>query len=267
MSLAERLQDSMRHAARARYESVNIPPFTAYFHPSDALVYLNYAIPDGPVSGDASESLRQLRTAFEQRARVPRFEYVDSLAPQLADVLRGAGYAVEAEARLMVCTPDSYTPLSCPSELTISALTSDAPLEEIRTFCSTTQEGFTPGAPVQVSDAEVTKTLADLKDGRALLAKWNGVPVAGGLVTPPYQGTSELAGVATLQAWRGRGIGAALVSRAAQEAFAHGVDVLFLSTVTEEAGRLYERAGFRFLTRMLFMVDAAAAQSSGKVSP
>ncbi|QDE98123.1 GNAT family N-acetyltransferase [Myxococcus xanthus] len=252
----------MRHAARERYESVHTPPFTAYFHPSDALVYLNYAIPDGPVTGDVSEPLRQLRAAFEQRARVPRFEYVDSLAPQLADILRGAGYRVEAEAQLMVCTPDSYTPLPSPPELTISALTSDAPFEEMRSFCATTQEGFNPGAPVQVSDPEVSKTLADLKNGRALLAKWDGVPVAGGLVTPPHQGTSELAGVATLQAWRGRGIGAALVSRAAQEAFAHGVDVLFLSSVTEEAGRLYERAGFRFLTRLLFMVDAAAAQVS-----
>ncbi|AEI67795.1 hypothetical protein [Corallococcus macrosporus] len=101
MSLAERLQDSVRHATRARYESVNIPPFTAYFHPSDALVYLNYAIPDGPVTGDVLEPLK----------------------------------------------------------------------------------------------------------------------------------------------------------------------VLFLSTVTEEARRLYERAGFRFLTRMLFMIDAAPAQSAGKVTP
>ncbi|ATB48575.1 GNAT family N-acetyltransferase [Corallococcus macrosporus] len=167
----------------------------------------------------------------------------------------------------MVCTPGSNTPIPSPPELTISALTSDAPFEEMRTFCATPQDGFNPGSPVQVSDAEVTKTLADLKDCRALLAKWICVPVAGGLVTPPYEGTSELAGVATLQARRGRGIGAALVSRAAEEAFANGVNVLFLSNVTEEASRLYERAGFWFLARMLFMIDAAPAQSAGKVTP
>jgi GNAT superfamily N-acetyltransferase len=258
MRLAERLQDSMRHAARARYTAVHVPPFTAFFHPFDAMVYLNYAIPDGPVTGDTREALRRLRAEFEARQRVPRFEYVDELAPELAGMLRDAGYRQEAEARLMVCTRDTYVPFAGPEGLTFSVLSPESPREEARAFCATTQQGFHPESAPVVSDEEVTKTLADLQDGRAFLASMDGHPVAGGLFTPPHQGTSELAGVATLQAWRGRGIGAALVSRAAGEAFARGVEVLFLSTITEEAGRLYERVGFRFLTRMLFYVDAAA---------
>lgn len=260
MSLIERLQDSMRHAARERYASVPIPPFTAFFHPFDALVYLNYAIPDGPVTGDTREALRRLRTEFETRKRTPRFEYIDALAPALAGMLRAAGYRQEAEARLMVCTRDSYTPLRAPDGLTFSVLTSGSPREDIRAFCATTQQGFAPGTTPVISDEEVSKTLTDLKDGRAFLARMDGKPVAGGLFSSPHQGTSELAGVATLQEWRGKGIGAALVSRAAEEAFARGVEVLFLSTISEEAGRLYERAGFRFLTRMLFYVDATAPQ-------
>lgn len=260
MSLIERLQDSMRHAASERYTSVRIPPFTAFFHPFDALVYLNYAIPDGPVTGDTREALRRLRAEFEARQRTPRFEYIDALAPQLAGMLRAAGYRQEAEARLMVCTRDTFTPIRAPDGLTLSVLTPESPREEARAFCATTQEGFVPGTPPVISDEEVSKALADLKNGRAFLARMDGKPVAGGLFSSPHQGTSELAGVATLQEWRGRGIGAALVSRAAEEAFARGVEVLFLSTITEQAGRLYERAGFRFLTRMLFYVDAAAAQ-------
>ena len=258
MRLIERLQDSMRHAARERYTSVHVPPFTAYFHPFDAMVYLNYAIPDGPVTGDTREALRKLRAEFEARQRVPRFEYVDALAPELAGMLRDAGYRQEAEARLMVCTRDSYVPFQGPEGLTLSVLSPDSPREELREFCATTHLGFNPGEPRTVGDEEVSKMSADLKDGRAFLARMNGQPVAGGLFTPPHEGTSELAGVATLQEWRGRGIGAALVSRATGEAFSRGVEVLFLSTITEEAGRLYERVGFRFLTRMLFYVDAAA---------
>ncbi|MFP2912924.1 GNAT family N-acetyltransferase [Pyxidicoccus sp. 3LFB2] len=262
MSLIERLQASMRHAARERYTAVSVPPFTAFFHPFDALVYLNYAIPDGPVMGDPREALRRLRAEFEARGRVPRFEYVDELAPELAGHLRDAGYKQEAEARLMVCTRDTYVPFKAPDGLTFSVLSPESPREELRAFCATTQQGFHPGTAPVVSDEEVTKTASDLKDGRAFLARLEGRPVSGGLFTPPQDGTSELAGVATLQEWRGRGIGAALVSRAAEEAFARGVEVLFLSTITEEAGRLYERVGFRFLTRMLFYVDAAAPSHS-----
>ena len=262
MNLIERLQDSMRQSARERYTAVHVPPFTAYFHPFDAMVYFNYAIPDGPVTGDVSGALRRLRSEFEARQRTPRFEYVDALAPMLASQLRDAGYRQEAEARLMVCTRDSHVPFRAPEGLTFSVLSPDSPREEVREFCVTTRKGFSPGESVVVSDDEVSKTIADLKDGRAFLARMNGQPVSGGLISPPHQGTSELAGVATLQEWRGRGIGAALVSRAAEEAFARGVEVLFLSAISEEAGRLYERVGFRFVTRMLFYVEASAPAHS-----
>ncbi|NMO23617.1 GNAT family N-acetyltransferase [Pyxidicoccus fallax] len=258
MNLVERLQDSMRYSARERYTSVRVPPFTAYFHPFDAEVYFNYAIPDGPVTGDVSEPLRRLRAEFQARQRTPRFEYVDALAPTLAGQLQAAGYRQEAEARLMVCTRDTFVPFRAPEGLTFSVLSPDSPRDEMRAFSVTTRQGFSPDEPVEVSDDEVSKMLVDLKDGRALLARMNGAPVSGGLFTPPHEGTSELAGVATLKDWRGRGIGAALVSRAAEEAFARGVEVLYLSTITEEAGRLYERVGFRFVTRMLFYVDASA---------
>lgn len=258
MNLLERLQDSMRQSARARYTAVHVPPFTAFFHPFDALVYFNYAIPDGPVTGDVSETLRRLRSEFEARQRTPRFEYVDALAPTLARQLQDAGYRQEAEARLMICTRDTFVPIRAPEGLSFSVLSPASPREEVRAFCVTTRQGFSPGEPVEVGDDEVSKTLADLKEGRALLARMDGRPVSGGLFSSPHAGTSELAGVATLQEWRGRGIGAALVSRTTEEAFAHGVEVLFLSTITEEAGRLYERVGFRFATRMLFYVDALA---------
>ncbi|MFP2932789.1 GNAT family N-acetyltransferase [Pyxidicoccus sp. 3LG] len=258
MNLIERLQESMRQSARERYSAVHVPPFTAFFHPFDAMVYLNYAIPDGPVTGDTREALRRLRAEFETRQRTPRFEYVDALAPDLAGMLRDAGYRQEAEARLMVCTRDTYVPFQGPEGLTISVLSPASPHEEVREFCAVTRQGFNPGETPTVGDDEVTKTLADLKEGRAFLARMDGRPVSGGLFSSPHDGTSELAGVATLQEWRGRGIGAALVSRAADEAFSRGVEVLFLSTITEEAGRLYERVGFRFVTRMLFYVDASA---------
>lgn len=256
-SLIERLQSYMRSSAAERYESVPVPPFTAFFS-TDPLIYFNYAIPDGPLSGDVGEPLRRLRAEFQARRRVPRFEYVSELAPALADVLCAAGFRQEAEARVMVCTRESFTPVEAPEGLELSVLTSGSSREDARAFCNTGRRGFSVDEPgYEASEEEVSRFLKDLKDGRSVLGRVEGEPAVVGTCTPPSGGIAELAGVATLERFRQRGFGTALTSRVAREAFDRGVDVLFLSTITEQAGRIYERVGFRFVTKMLFFVDAA----------
>lgn len=256
-SLIERLQSYMRSSAAERYESVPVPPFTAFFS-ADPLIYFNYAIPDGPVSEDVGEPLRRLRAEFQARRRVPRFEYVSELAPRLADELRAAGFRQEAEARVMVCTRESFTPVEAPEGLELSVLTAGASREDARAFCNTGRRGFSVGEPdYEASEEELSRFLKDLKDGRSVLGRVEGEPAVVGTCTPPSEGIAELAGVATLERFRMRGFGTALTSRVAREAFDRGVDVLFLSTITEQAGRIYERVGFRFVTKMLFFVDAA----------
>ncbi|WP_309890355.1 GNAT family N-acetyltransferase [Archangium sp.] len=257
MSLIERLQSYMRHAAQERYEAVPVPPFTAFLHPFDGLIYFNYAIPDGPVAGDVREPLRRLRAVFQERGRVPRFEYVSELAPSLEAALLANGFRREAEARVMVCTRESFTPAPVPEGFSWSVLTSGSSREEIRVFSETSRRGFSPDEPYEASEEEISKTLGELKEGRSVLGRMEGSPAVVGSFTPPHGGITELGGVATLERFRKRGLGTALTSRVAQEAFARGVDMLFLSTITEEAGRIYERVGFRFLTRMLFLVDAS----------
>jgi GNAT superfamily N-acetyltransferase len=157
----------------------------------------------------------------------------------------------------MVCTRESFTPVPGPEALTLSLLTSGSSPEEVREYCVTARRGFAPNEPYEASDEEVSRTLKDLKEGRAVLGRVEGQPAVVGMYTPPSEGLAELGGVATLEHFRKRGLGTALTSRLAREAFERGVDVLFLSTITEEAGRIYERVGFRFVTRMLFMVDDA----------
>ncbi|OJH41426.1 GNAT family N-acetyltransferase [Cystobacter ferrugineus] len=255
--LIERLQSYMRRAAAQRYGSHPVPPFTVFLHPFDPLIYFNYAIPDGPLMGDVREPLRRLREEFQRRGRVPRFEYVSELAPGLADTLRAAGFRQEAEARVMVCTPETFTPVAVPEGLVLSVLTSSAPREEVRAYCTTARRGFSPDEPYEASEEEISKTLEDLARGRAMVGRVEGEPAVVGMFTPPSEGIAELGGVATLERFRKRGLGTALTSRLAQEAFARGVDLLFLSTITEEAGRIYERVGFRFATRMLFMVEGS----------
>ena len=55
----------------------------------------------------------------------------------------------------------------------------------------------------------------------------------------------EIAGVATLPAFRRRGLGAALTLALARHALAEGAGVVFLSASSEDVARVYLRAGFR----------------------
>jgi GNAT superfamily N-acetyltransferase len=262
MDLSARLQASMRHTAAARYDTVSVPPFTVYLHRSDPLIYFNYAIPEGPLPEDLREPLRRLRAVFEERGRVPRFEYVAELAPGLAGSLRDAGFRLEGEARLMVCTPALFTPVAVPEGISLSLLTPDSPHEDLWALCQTGRQGFSPGESYTPSHEEVARLREDLREGTAVLGRVDGQPAGVGQTSPPALGVAELAGVATLESARRRGLGTALTARLTQEAFARGVELLFLSTLTPEAGRIYERVGFRFLTSMFFFVDAALPEGA-----
>lgn len=265
MNLVERLQSAMRRSAANRYEALPVPPFTAFLHRTDPLIYFNYAIPDGPLPGDVSEPLRRLRAVFTEHRRVPRFEYVAALAPSLEGALRAEGFRLEAEARVMVCAREHFTPVAAPEGLALTLLSPGSPDEALRAYANTVRHGFSPSEPYAASDADVAQVRGDLGAGGAVLGHLEGEPAGVGMFTAPVDGVAELGGVATVERWRKRGLGTALTSRVAQEAFARGVELLFLSTVTEEAGRIYERVGFRFVTRMLFFVDAAHPE--GAITP
>lgn len=256
-SLIERLQAYMRRSAAGRYEALPVPPFTVFLHRTDPLVYFNYAIPDGPLAQDVGEPLRRLREVFVQRRRVPRFEYVSELCPSLAEALQDAGFRLEAEARMMVCPRERFTPVVPPAGLSLSVLSSHSPREEVRAYCNAVRHGFAPREPYTASEEEVSQLLTELGQCRAVLGRVEGQPAAVGMYTVPSEGIAELGGVATLERFRKRGLGTALTSEVAREAFSQGVDTLFLSTITEEAGRIYERVGFQFVTRMLFFVNAS----------
>ena len=255
-ALIERLQASMRRGAAERYDAFAVPPFTVFLHRTDPLVYFNYAIPDGPLPHDVREPLRRVRELFEEHQRVPRFEYVSELAPTLAKQLRAEGFRQEAEARLMVCPRERFTPIPAPGGLSLGLLSPESPRDEVRDYCNTARHGFSPGEPYEASEDEVSRMVKDLGTCGAVLGRVEGQPAGVGMFTAPSEGLAELGGVATLERFRKRGLGTAITSRVAQEAFSRGVELLYLSTLTEEAGRIYERVGFRFVTRMLFFVDA-----------
>jgi ribosomal protein S18 acetylase RimI-like enzyme len=228
----------MRETARGFYETVATPPFTCFFNPRDPLRYLNYAIPDESIAGDLDEPLDQLRAVFRERERLPRFEYVERFAPDLADALERAGFELELRAPLMTCAVQELVP---PPE--IAGLLIVPASDDWRTYLAVGRRAFGDGP--EVSEADVKERAARNDGGSALLALLDGEAVAVGAATPPLDGLSEVAGIGVLEQARRRGIGGAMTVAAGRDAAARGAELLFLAPGSEEAQSAYERVGFR----------------------
>jgi GNAT superfamily N-acetyltransferase len=61
----------------------------------------------------------------------------------------------------------------------------------------------------------------------------------------PVGDVTEVVGVATLPAFRRRGLGGAITGALVADALAHGAELVFLSAGSEEIARVYGRLGFR----------------------
>lgn len=255
MDLILKLQAYFRHTAQQQYEAVPVPPFTLFFNPNTDLKYLNYAIPDMACSGDLTTVLAELRQQFKARRRLPRFEFIESFAPDLPPALRQAGFIEEYRGPLMICTPTSYRPVPEIPGVTMITLDGNSPTKEIRDFTMVQRQGFNPAEVPVVTDAEIDDWRRGLGEGRAFLAYLDGQAASAGQYTPPFDGLVELVGIATLEPFRRKGLAAALTAQAVQTAFAAGVEVACLSAGDEAASRVYQRAGFYQAAVMLAYSD------------
>ena len=244
-----RLETYMRRAAMLGRDAVEIPPFVCLFNPGDPLRFFNYAKPLEPVGAESdglNESLATLREAFRARDRMPRFEFIEEYAPDLGPALAAAGFNLEDRYPLLVCTPETLRQMPPIDGLTITTLTPDSPAEDLLACMHVQKQAFgdVAGDPPTMEDVDdLRRNLAD--DG-AFLARLEGVPVGAMMYTSPLDGLTELAGGATLEAYRRRGIGAAMAAVATAHAFALGVEVVLLTAASEHASQVYQRAGFKW---------------------
>ncbi|MBN1995219.1 MAG: GNAT family N-acetyltransferase [Anaerolineae bacterium] len=251
-----RLQAYLRYNARQQYQSVAAPPFTCFFHPTEAFKFFNYAIPDEPEREDWSVSLAVLRQTFRSRQRQPRFEFIEEFAPGLPSALAAAGFAEEGRYRAMLCSAQTYRPAPEVAGLIITPLTDISPLSEFQDYVSVERQGFDPDQTAAITASEAQRFINDLHGGIAFLARLNGRPVSAGMFTTPHNGLTEIAGLATLKPFRRRGIATAVTALAVRTAFAQGVKYVYLSAADERAGRVYERVGFRPFATMLAYIEA-----------
>jgi predicted GNAT family acetyltransferase len=149
----------------------------------------------------------------------------------------------------MTCAPGEAPDLAPPEDVELVLPESD---DELRAGVTVARTAF--GEP-EPDDSAIRSTRALLDSGGvAVLARTTaGEPVGWGVCTGPAERTTEVAGIATSEAHRRRGIAGALVARVTREAFARGVTTAFLTPGDEGAGRVYTRAGYRPRSEMLHM--------------
>lgn len=237
-----RLQAFLRAVAAPGREVVEIPPFTAYFHPNDRLKYLNYAIPaDGAELDDAS--VERLREAFRQRNALPRLEWIDEAAPGVSAALEQSGMREELRTPLMTLAPDELTEPDVDGASVAVAEPGD--LREVADI----QHVAFGGEPLAADEQPPTPS------GGAVLARIEGEAVSAAAWTPVFDGHSEIVGVATAEAWRRRGLAGLVTAAAARAAFEAGASTCVLSPGDETALRVYARAGFHPVATMLHYSD------------
>ncbi|HTF08382.1 MAG TPA: GNAT family N-acetyltransferase [Asanoa sp.] len=257
---------ALLHRLEAFYDG--LPRFTAHAEEFGGLVLFVrdgagwpfYARPrlDGDEPPSAADVL-EARARQRDLGLPEAFEWVHETTPELLAVARSAGLAV-LEAPLMVLDPAALPHVAAPGVrlLDPASATFGADTELSRAVAAV---GFgTPGTGTGAGGAaERDATRVELDAGaveeerRAIVAgrRFTAVaelpdagPVASGIGMRAGD-VVEIAGVATLPAFRRRGLGAALTLALARRAIDSGAGVVFLSASSLEVARVYLSVGFR----------------------
>lgn len=268
MEHVERVQQYLIERQRQDHTATSVGPFTVLLHPRDDTIKSNVAIlhtPSGEVPEQyGRETVEALRAAFVSQRRVPAIRWVAEFAPHLASTLQVMGFREHQRETLLVC-PSAARPctLAPVSGLTFVTITDTSPLDEVRETLDANELGFDPSTAQRATDEQAAQFRPTLRAARAFTARLHGHPAGAGMYTTPIAGVTELAGIATLEQYRGRGIATALTAHLANSAFAQGCDLAFLTTANPVARRAYERAGFQAagdIVTVVALVDAAASQ-------
>ena len=219
----ERLETYMRRAAMLGRETVEVPPFVCFFSPGDPLRFFNYAKPLRPVGAEPdglTDSLAALANWLFARATACRA----SSSSRSTRPTWGRRWSRRVStwknaircwsARRRRC--DRAPPIP---GLTITTLTPDSPAEDLLACLTVQREGFGEIAGDPPTQDDVDDLRANLAEDGAFLARVDGVPAGAMMFTAPLDGLTELAGGTTIEAYRRRGIGAAMIAAAAAAAF------------------------------------------------
>ncbi len=250
-SLLAKLEEYLDSAPRVACSVERIGPFSLFVGSGP---WSYYARPAPGHGGDVRIVDVTAVTARQRELSQPEaFEWVCELAPGLAGAARAAGLEVRIRPLMALTSPPEQTDVTG-----VRARVLGADDEQLAAAIAAVDVGFgRPGTDVGPEstgrrDLEATAiggrvafTRDLIRSGDLVFAAAEGPsgPIAGGSALP-LGDVAELAGIATLPAWRRRGIGALVAATLASSARARGVRVATLSATDDAVARVYARAGF-----------------------
>jgi GNAT superfamily N-acetyltransferase len=221
--------------------------FVVGIDPSTTSHHVNYATPL-PGIEPTSADVAALVSVFRDRGLRPRLEFAPNAAPAVESALYATGFTVEEEHEYLVCVPDTLVLPDDPPF--VERPETDAEYSAIdEALAEAFDDEFTP-TPEGVARL---RRIENLGGGVRFVRSPDGGCAGGASCSAPAVGTSELAGVGTRPAYRGRGIAAAVTATLTELMFAKGNESVWLEDGGDGSRRVYERVGYRPTGRRLYV--------------
>ena len=254
--LASRLASAVEH------------DFAGCFHvftaPDNTRVWENMALTSAELPADETvlrSDIAAMEACFTSRDRAPRLEAVHQAGDGLIPLLEELGWSTEGVYAVYGCQPDSAPVLANSADIQTVAISDDAPVSAVQAMMQIGERAFeNPDAPLPDVDAALASQLR-WRGMPKVLAYIDGVPVGSGMLTLPVNGCSELAGVCTLQDYRGRGVATQVVAHLLQIAQSSGITLAYLTAADDAAARIYMRAGFAATGLLQTNIGKAVAEA------
>jgi ribosomal protein S18 acetylase RimI-like enzyme len=249
----ERYYDGIpRAAARAEH----IGPFTLFVRTAPGFPY--YARPTLGEQTFTPGDVERVRARQRELGVPESFVWVAEVSPGLRLAVEAAGLAVHTHPLQVLNPSASPRPEPLP-DVDVRLVEPDS--EALGQMMAAAGLAFghpgTTSGPVGLaelaaaslpSDAAIEAQRQRLRAGLTVTAAVfiDGHPVASGS-HQPLGPVTEVVGVATLPAFRRRGLGAAVTARLVEDALRRKLDIIFLSAGDDAVARVYERLGFERL--------------------
>jgi ribosomal protein S18 acetylase RimI-like enzyme len=254
IALLRRIDAYLDAAPRTGARAETIGPFTLFINEGHGWRY--YARPTPGADGTTAEAIQRVRGRQRALGQPEAIEWIGELAPGLGAATAADGMLV-VDHPLMVLSTDALADRPPVEGVDVEIVDPD---DDLAALSAVAEVGFaSPGTAVGTANAadaasaaarQPAETIA-FQRGRMLAgltiasaARVSGVIAAVGW-HQPLDGASEIVGVATLPAYRRRGLGSAVTATLVADALDRGVRTVFLSADDDDVARVYARVGFR----------------------
>lgn len=254
MDAISRVQTYLRHRATESMGCHSCQPFSVFTNPNEQ--QSSFAIPDMPVDKAISQVITELQVYANKRNIPARIQAIEEYTPEFIAALRQAGFGEVWRQPVMIVTPQTLIEPEPIPGLSFVTLSSQSSWEDVTEGWITNSLAFDED-PVE-DDHLIEKFRRELATARAFTAKVDGVPAAACMFADVRKNVTEIVGVGTVAAFRRKGIAAAMSAFAVKTAFDMGVDMVFLTTESEAAARVYDRIGFKTAGWLIQLSDNQA---------